>query len=529
MKSATAIAPFNGPTHAFRTVRPPSIYVPGRSDVWLLGITTVIGGQYFSWNIGFSAGVYGYLIAYLLVGMAYVCFCCCTAEITGALPFAGGAYGLSRCTLGFFPAFLIGCCEAFEYIACVATTMISLAGLIVTMVPDLKGSEPWLWLLLYGSILLIQIRGQTPFWTCNFIIGVMSIGILVIYCIGCLPFVNIKKEALEDDTQLFIDGVRSFLKAFPFAAWFFTGVECLNLASNDVDHPKVTIPRAQVACVSTLFLTGIMTFFTTVSIPTDGGIPAIASAAAPLNKGFLMMFNISSAVATLLSVPATYGVAFGFVWGYSKLIHSMASSKLIPPVFATTNKRYNTYHVAVIAGAVVGYCVCLVVYFQSEVASYVFSVCLMFAFMSYTGQCIGYISLKVNYRKLEKSKFQSPFGIVGAVYAIIIWVLGIISIAFFQDSNYIELASFLVIIIGVTIFYHVYSRRRQVFSDEENKVLLVAHVMKFNKKIKRRSSFSSTKNSAMPSSRGSVPRAAQRTGNSVREISHGYDAEAEQV
>ncbi|GAB9466634.1 Atp-binding protein [Globisporangium polare] len=112
-------------------------YSPSKWDIWMLGITIVIGGQYFSWNAGLAAGLYSYLSAYFLIASAYITLCCCTSEVTGALPFAGGAYGLSRCTLGFFPGYLIGCCDALEYIAYVATSVVSLAKMIIEAAPVL--------------------------------------------------------------------------------------------------------------------------------------------------------------------------------------------------------------------------------------------------------------------------------------------------------------------------------------------------------------------------------------------------------
>ena len=102
----------------------------GVFDLWALGITVVIGGQYFSWNEGLTAGFGSYLIATLLVGSSYVCLCFCNAEITSALPFAGGAYGIARVSLGLYPGFIIGCLEAIEYILYVSSAVIVLATLM---------------------------------------------------------------------------------------------------------------------------------------------------------------------------------------------------------------------------------------------------------------------------------------------------------------------------------------------------------------------------------------------------------------
>lgn len=81
-------------------------------DIWALGITIVIGGQYFNWNAGLAAGFGSYAIATFLIGTAYVCLCLCTSELSSALPFAGKRYNqhammilgrltIENCSFGF--------------------------------------------------------------------------------------------------------------------------------------------------------------------------------------------------------------------------------------------------------------------------------------------------------------------------------------------------------------------------------------------------------------------------------------------
>lgn len=72
-------------------------------DMWALGITIVIGGQYFAWNAGLTAGAGSYLIATFLIASAYGCLILCISELSSGLPFAGGSYGLARVTAGIYP------------------------------------------------------------------------------------------------------------------------------------------------------------------------------------------------------------------------------------------------------------------------------------------------------------------------------------------------------------------------------------------------------------------------------------------
>ncbi len=59
------------------------------TDLWALGLTTAIGGHYFAWNAGLSAGFGSFLIALFLIFTAYSTVVLCIAELSSALPFAG--------------------------------------------------------------------------------------------------------------------------------------------------------------------------------------------------------------------------------------------------------------------------------------------------------------------------------------------------------------------------------------------------------------------------------------------------------
>lgn len=210
-------------------------------DIWALGITIVIGGQYFSWNAGYAAGFGSYLISTLLIGSSYVCLCLSNAEISSALPFAGGAYGLARVSLGMYPGFIIGCLEAGEYIVYVATSAISLSMMIITLTKASMNMLPVCCLLFYISALFIHIPGGKIFWRSNVVMALTSIGILLIYIFGSIPWCSFVENASSQavsgglQNEFFIGGFSNFLTVTPLAAWFYVGVESLNLGAAFVD------------------------------------------------------------------------------------------------------------------------------------------------------------------------------------------------------------------------------------------------------------------------------------------------------
>src|SRR5438445_6520367 len=65
-------------------------------DIWALGVGGVIAGVYFGWNLGLKDnGPVAMLVASLLVCLLYLTWVLALAELSVAMPFAGGplAYG----------------------------------------------------------------------------------------------------------------------------------------------------------------------------------------------------------------------------------------------------------------------------------------------------------------------------------------------------------------------------------------------------------------------------------------------------
>lgn len=211
-------------------------------DIWALGITIVIGGQYFSWNGGYAAGFGSYLISTVLIGTSYICLCICNAEISSALPFAGGAYGLARVSLGMYPGFVIGCLEAGEYIVYVASSAIVLAMMIISLTEASTDLLPIICLIFYISAMMIHLPGGRIFWTTNAFLAVVSIGFILIYIFGSIPSCNFALNAPTPlvtgamKSEWFVGGFVPFLTTMPLAAWFYVGVESLNLAAAFVDE-----------------------------------------------------------------------------------------------------------------------------------------------------------------------------------------------------------------------------------------------------------------------------------------------------
>ena len=71
-------------------------YLGNGYECMLLGVTTVLGGQLYGWNAGFSSGFGSYFVGQVMVGLAYIVLLSCLGEMSATLAFPGGTYGVAR-------------------------------------------------------------------------------------------------------------------------------------------------------------------------------------------------------------------------------------------------------------------------------------------------------------------------------------------------------------------------------------------------------------------------------------------------
>jgi ethanolamine permease len=477
------------------------VYQATSIDVWALGITVVIGGQYLSWNFGLVAGFGSFFLATMLIGSAYIGLIFSLAEISSALPFAGGSYALARCMVGFYPGFIIGCCESLEYIVYVATSAVLLANMCIDFLKLDEFMNPIICLAFYLSAVSIHIYGRSLFWSINMLLAVVSLLVLLVYCFGNFQYVDLshygeKHTGHHSSNAWFVGGFLSFAKVFPLSTWFYVGVESLGFANDMVLEPKIHVPRGFVSCVLTLFVTSILVFFSCAA--SAPGIDGLMDMVYPLNPGFKRLFGISSHVTEMICLPAIYATAFGFIYGYGKILNAMAMSKLLPSFLSYTMPSSNAPYAAIIFGSVIGYSICLVAYFHPLINLYLFNICIFNGFMTYITQCIGYIRLKNKLASLSPT-FISPFGIYGAIYAACIFSFGLITVIGFQEDDGITIIVMAGVIAALSVYYFLYAMKHQQFSDDELKLTFNDLVAKYNRKMLHK--IKHGKPSSLPSSR----------------------------
>jgi amino acid permease len=180
------------------------------------------------------------------------------------------------------------------------------------------------------------------------------------------------------------------------------------------------------------------------------------------------------------------------MWSYSHLICAMSKSKLFPSSLSTPSK-YGTPYKGILVGASISYVLSLGVDSCQVVNDIVYFVCMMSACLTYIAYCCAFFKMRTTFKSIPRS-FHSPFGCAGAIFSISIWVLNFIVLGIME--HWILAPLFGSLTVFLSFLYYKFIKKQQIFSEEENEILLRVHIVNFNsKKDKNSKSNHTNKNS----------------------------------
>src|SRR5207237_68097 len=130
-------------------------------DIWALGVGVVITGAYFGWNLGLKGnGPVAMLIASLIVCLLYLTWVLALAELSVAMPFAGGPLAYGRRAFGPPLGFLMGWSMFLEcQFATIATALATGGYVAFVLNPDNPSPEVKVWAALATVVIFFLLLG----------------------------------------------------------------------------------------------------------------------------------------------------------------------------------------------------------------------------------------------------------------------------------------------------------------------------------------------------------------------------------
>src|SRR5919107_1541917 len=329
---------------------------------WLLlaglGVGYVISGDYSGWNFGLAEGGFGgLLIAGVLIAGMYFAMVLGMAEMSSALPAAGGGYTFARRALGPWGGFATGTAILIEYAIAPAAIATFIGAYVESL--GLFGITDgwWVYLAVYALFVGIHLLGVGEALKAMFAVTVVALAGLVVFLAGAIP--RFDGALLLDIAPTDAAGASAFLPygligiwaAFPFAIWFFLAVESVPLAAEEARDPARSMPRGIVAAMAVLVVLAVlMLVFTpgaagSAAIAGSGNPPVDALAGGGAPEGLTRVVNYAG----LFGLVASF---FSIIYAYSRQTFALSRAGYLPRALSVTNARRAPMLALLVPGAI---------------------------------------------------------------------------------------------------------------------------------------------------------------------------------
>jgi ethanolamine permease len=441
--------------------------------LWGLGVGAVISGDFYGWNYGLAAGGFGGLaIATVVMAIMYICLVYCLAELSTALPHAGGLYSFVRNAFGPYWGFICGVVVASEYILATAALVFSMSNYLKLIAP---GVPPLLvWLVAYGVFTTITVRSLKLTLNVSVLLTLIAIVILAVFSLGMLILDVFDPGTLFDippdpgQTIWLPKGWQGVFAAIPYGIWFYLAIEILPLAAEETDNVRRELPAALKSGMMTLI---ILSIFTLVLNSAVGGGPSIiGQSSAPLGDGLEAYFGKGFVVDLTKVIALTCGLGASLptqIYGYGRILFALSRAGYITRSISVTNSNAVPAR-ALILGTIIGL-ICVVLMSlgggTGAVDAALLNMAVFGAVISYILVMFSYIKLKIDHPALPRP-YQSPLGIPGAVVGNFLALLALaacISVPGYQPGVW----GIAILLAVVTIYFFILGKNRLVAQAPE--------------------------------------------------------------
>ncbi|HHF2857501.1 TPA: ethanolamine permease [Vibrio diabolicus] len=434
-----------------------------------LGVSYVISGDFAGWNFGIAqAGWGGFLIAAIAMAVMYFTLVLSLAEMSAAIPAAGGGYSFARQAMGPTGGFFTGLSVLIEYALAPAAIVI----FIGSAVNELVGIDgPVVYALFYAVFIAIHMAGVGEALKVMMVISglaVLAILITAAVLIGHFDVNNLFDiaPATAQATEVLPFGWYGVWAALPFAMWLFLAVEGVPLAAEEAKNPAKDVPKGIIGAMLFLLLTATLVV---VLLAGAVGSKVIGDSAVPLVDALKLTGNSTIAMAVnLLGLAGLIASFFSIIYGYSRLVFALSRAGYLPQTLSLTSDKKVPSRALLVPG-VFGFLVSL-----TGEGDLILAMAVVGATVSYALMSLSHILLRIKQPELARP-YKTPGGVITSSISLVLSLIAMTGVYAFDPSAFFMTMG-LFLIGGV--YYGLYSRNKLVAAtaEEEFAMLSVAEL-----------------------------------------------------
>lgn len=438
---------------------------------WLLlaglGVSYVISGDYSGWNFGLAEGGFGGLaIAAVIIAGMYLALVLGMAELSSALPAAGGGYTFARRAMGPWGGFATGTAILIEY-AIAPAAIATFIGAYVESLGLFGITDGW-WVYLAAYLLFIGIHlaGVGEALKVMFVITAIALVGLIVFAIaaiGHFDVANLTDMAVDETaagaSSWLPNGYLGIWAAFPFAIWFFLAIEGVPLAAEETANPERNVPRGIIAGMGVLLVTCAAVLILTTGA---GGADAMSGSGNPLVEA--LGDGTAAKVVNYIGLAGLIASFFSIIYAYSRQLFALSRAGYLPKALSVTNSR-KTPTLALIVPGLIGFALSLTGQGATLLNMAVFG-----AALSYVLMMISHIVLRRREPDMPRP-YRTPGGVATTGFALVIGVFAVIA-TFLVDP--VAAGICLAVFAAFMLYFAVYSRHKLVANSPDEEFAMLA-------------------------------------------------------
>ena len=433
---------------------------------WLLlaglGVSYVISGDYAGWNGGLGEGGFGGLaIAFVVVAGMYLAMVLGMAEMSPALPAAGGGYTFARRALGPWGGFATGTAILIEYTIAPAA-IATFIGAYVESLGLFGITDGWpVYLAVYLGFIAVHLSGAGEALTMMAAITVVALLGLIVFAVAAVGLfdpanlVDLPVDTSAAGASVWLpNGWLGVWAALPFAIWFFLAIEGVPLAAEEATDPERDVPRGIIVAMLVLVVTGA-----TVLVLATGahGAAALAGSGNPLVEA--LGTSTAATVVNYIGLAGLVASFFSIMYAYSRQTFALSRAGYLPTSLSVVNSR-RTPTLALVVPGLVGFALSL-----TGQGAMLLNMAVFGAAVSYVLMMVSHIALRLREPEMRRP-YRTPGGVVTTSVALAVAVVAVIG-TFLVDP--VAAGWTLAVFLAFMVYFGLYSRHRLVAAspDEE--------------------------------------------------------------